>query len=230
MTLQNMQSITRKDHLLVKNAKTGTLVELIVDYIGEVFIYAFIGTERTKFNRRTGKGEKTPYSVVAWGEVAIEEYRSKQLYELTNADLDYTRFKIPDEKRASVEDGSIIETAELVATRVKFHVSNNDWDGALRILQNCRDEHFNRIEELWKAAKSNGLSAPLTLLGLSVRITNAIERCGCRTIFDLCVMDGGALMLASGVGPDSYDAIRKRLDEFGFDHRMEPLKEWRKTK
>lgn len=225
----DMQSITQKDNLLVKNAKNGDLIELEIDHIGKVFVYTFLGSERLRFFRRTGKCYQNDYHVVAWGSNDIEAYRSKQVYKSNDDDLDKTRFSIPSEKNISTEDGGLAEVAELVATRVKFHIYNNDWDGAIRIVQNSMEEHFKRLEDLLRAAKTNGLAAPINLLGLSLRITNALERSGCVTIFDLCVADGGALMLASGIGPDSYDIVRKRLDEFNFDHRMEPLKEYRKS-
>lgn len=225
----DMQSITRKDNLLVKNAKTGDLIELEIDHIGKVFVYTFIGSERFRFFRRTGKGYQSDYQVVAWGSSDIETYRSKQVYKTNDSDLDYTRLNIPSEKNVSTEDGGLAEVADLVSTRVRFHIYNNDWEGALRIVASSRDEHFKRLEDLLRASKTNGLSAPINLLGLSLRITNALERSGCVTIFDLCVADGGALMLASGIGPDSYDIVRKRLDEFNFEHRMEPLKEYRKA-
>jgi hypothetical protein len=217
----NILGCTKTDHLLVRNNRTGDLIECKVDTVGKKFLYVFLGTENVRFLRRTGAGDDNDYEVLACGAQRIEEMRKQSYLDSIDSESERSRLEIP--KQTDTEEGSLNQVAELLARRIAFHWSNKDFDGAIRILQAAKAEYVTREHDLVQAAKCNGLSAPLNLLGLSVRITNSLERSGCQTIFDLCVKDGGSLMLSAGLGPVSYEVVRKKLEEYGFDHRMEPL-------
>ncbi len=216
----NLNRCDEGEPVLIKNVTTGILVECTAKAVGKLFLYANMGSQRQKFFKASGKSFDGDYQVLTFGASSIEDFRKKNTLDNPDTEGDRSRLEIP---KPDSEEGSLSQTAELLGRRVTLHWANKDFDGAIRILTAAKREHETRESDLKAAAKCNGIGIPLTLLGLSLKTTNAVERAGCRTVFDLCMKDGGSLMLGAGLGPVSYDEIRLKLDEYGFDHRMEKL-------
>ena len=214
-----IKAVNSGDVILIRDKEVNALLETLVASTDRFHIYVEYSLYSIYLSRKTGLDEKHRFQLVAYDKSEIDRIQNRTAGKIAG---ESGQFSILEAENMEIE-GSLFEIADTITRRVRFHIENRDFDGALRIIQQTKDDYFTRKHELEKAAKNYGIGAPISLLGFSNRVLNCLEKSGCKTIFELCQKKGESIVNQNSIGPKTYEAIREVLDTHNFDHLLEPL-------
>lgn len=222
MRYPGIDKITPGTHILIRSRRSFQLAQVIVESIRNNFIGAKIGRQKGYFSKKTGLGYGLcNWDIVAIGENEIRRYRKTHK---THDPAGDSKSLLAERDRFNPSFPKLVAIAKILAGRIRYHVRIGQFDVALEIVQDAKNDWDSHVALIKSAVMTNGVNTPISALDLPVDLCNKLERHGVNTIYKLLQMSESDIRQRIWrVDNDGLRIIADTLQYHGFNHALSHL-------